>query len=109
MVIPGRAITDPPGCVCGARIEPAAFASGVYEVRRSRRASRRRPREALPYGRGAGMGAGDAASLAQREPDLGYGESHGYGPAHGGPTGPADAPAPAPENPRESQETDDAA
>lgn len=27
------------------------------------------------------------------QPDLGYGESHGYGPAHGGPTGPGDAPA----------------
>jgi hypothetical protein len=27
------------------------------------------------------------------QPDGGYEESHGYGPSHGGPTGPGDAPA----------------
>jgi hypothetical protein len=30
---------------------------------------------------------------AKTQPDAGYGRSHGYGPAHGGPTGPGDAPA----------------
>lgn len=35
----------------------------------------------------------DADTTLPKEPDLGYGESHGYGPAHGGPTGPGDAPA----------------
>jgi hypothetical protein len=27
------------------------------------------------------------------QPDSGYEESHGYGPSHGGPSGPGDAPA----------------
>jgi len=29
----------------------------------------------------------------QPQPDAGYEQSHGYGPSHGGPTGPGDAPA----------------
>jgi len=32
-------------------------------------------------------------SKHRAEPDGGYEESHGYGPSHGGPTGPGDAPA----------------
>jgi len=56
---------------------------GVYELRRSRKATRRRTGKKLEQ-MGANVG---------REPDLGYGESHGYGPAHGGPSGPGDAPA----------------
>jgi hypothetical protein len=30
---------------------------------------------------------------ADREPDHGFDRSHGYGPGHGGPTGPGDVPA----------------
>jgi hypothetical protein len=30
------------------------------------------------------------------QPDAGYEESHGYGPSHGGPSGPGDAPATTP-------------
>jgi hypothetical protein len=33
----------------------------------------------------------------EHQPDKGYEESHGYGPSHGGPTGPGDAPAKLPE------------
>ena len=46
------------------------------------------------------------------EPDKGYGKSHGYGPPHGGPTGPGDAPAkienypPLPSTPPEPEEED---
>jgi hypothetical protein len=36
-------------------------------------------------------------SAAEREPDGGYSKSHGYGAAHGGPTGPDDAPAAIPD------------
>jgi hypothetical protein len=32
-------------------------------------------------------------SAAERDHDCGYSKSHGYGAAHGGPTGPDDAPA----------------
>jgi len=83
VVVHGRHVTNPPRCVCGTELAPAPLQGGVYELRRSRRASRRR----LPA-RTSARGAPPAA-----EPDLGYGESHGYGPAHGGPTGPGDAPA----------------
>jgi hypothetical protein len=40
---------------------------------------------------------------AEREHDSGYSESHGYGAAHGGPTGPDDAPATANPNPTTSR------
>lgn len=36
---------------------------------------------------------------AKTQPDAGYGKSHGYGPAHGGPSGPGDAPAVSPTQP----------
>lgn len=77
-----------PRCVCGAVLAETPLSSGVYEIRKSRRASRRRSPKRKP--------ASAQASLLPpmpHEPDLGYGESHGYGPAHGGPTGPGDAPA----------------
>lgn len=73
-------------CVCGAPLVALELHEGVYEVRRSRRATRRKPsRDAT---------RAHAPTPMPVEPDQGYGESHGYGPAHGGPTGPADAPAP---------------
>jgi hypothetical protein len=84
VVVAGRSIAEAPRCVCGAPLTPTSFSSGIYEIRRSRRATRRRPpRASSPPAHGA----------TPREEDLGYGESHGYGPAHGGPTGPGDAPA----------------
>jgi hypothetical protein len=49
---------------------------------------------------------------ARRPPDHGFDESHGYGPSHGGPSGPGDIPAdPAPDagrTPRPEDEDDDA-
>jgi hypothetical protein len=72
----------PSPCACGGELVEEAPPSGVYELRA--------PKE---HKKGRGI---------PREPDLGYGESHGYGPAHGGPTGPGDAPAPASERPHRS-------
>jgi hypothetical protein len=49
-----------------------------------------------------------AATPAEKpQPDAGYEESHGYGPSHGGPSGPGDAPAqpsgaPAPDDDEET-------
>jgi hypothetical protein len=46
----------------------------------------------------------------EKQPDEGYDESHGYGPAHGGPTGPGDAPAkksPVPPPPREDDDEEE--
>jgi hypothetical protein len=82
VVVPGRSVADPPRCTCGAALSRSELAGGVYELRKSRRASRRR-----------GTRSSGPADTMPHEPDLGYGESHGYGPAHGGPTGPGDAPA----------------
>jgi hypothetical protein len=47
-----------------------------------------------------------------RTPDHGFDEAHGYGPGHGGPSGPGDVPAepapgPAPDAPEKSGEDDD--
>ena len=75
-------------CVCGRELVAVELHEGVYEVRRSRRATRRKPT------RDATRPPAHAHGPMPVEPDQGYGESHGYGPAHGGPTGPADAPAP---------------
>jgi hypothetical protein len=83
VVVPGRSVADPPRCTCGTALSRSELAGGVYELRKSRRASRRR----------GARSSGSADSSMPHEPDLGYGESHGYGPAHGGPTGPGDAPA----------------
>jgi len=88
VVVSGRSIASPPLCACGETLVATSLPSGVYELRRSRRASRRRHRNGV-------------RPPEPLEPDQGYGESHGYGPAHGGPTGPGDAPA--------SERADDAA
>lgn len=89
VVVGGRA--EPPHCVCGAPLTAIALATGIYEVRRSRRATRRRPARSVAGA--APPGSTTAAREGEREGDQGYGPSHGYGPAHGGPTGPGDAPA----------------
>jgi hypothetical protein len=80
VVVNGRAMS-PLRCACGSELVAAGLPGGIYEIRRSQRTPRRRPRAPL------------TRPLLPHEPDLGYGESHGYGPAHGGPTGPGDAPA----------------
>jgi hypothetical protein len=73
-----------PRCTCGGELTSTSLAEGMYELRKPRRAARRAAAEAVSPTSDAGV---------PRAPDLGYGESHGYGPAHGGPTGPGDAPA----------------
>jgi hypothetical protein len=78
-------------CVCGSPLVAVDLHAGVYEVRRSRRATRRKPPRTSPR---APRGKAPAKQPMPVEPDQGYNESHGYGPAHGGPTGPGDAPAP---------------
>jgi len=64
-------------CICGVPLARGALPRGIYELRSH-----------LPV---------DARATnpghAPREPDSGYGASHGYGPAHGGPSGPSDTPA----------------
>jgi hypothetical protein len=91
VVVSGDAGSEAARCPCGGALAPAALAAGVYEVRAAKRrkgaakkapGSVRRPDSAMPV-----------------EADLGYNESHGYGPSHGGPTGPGDAPADAPDLP----------
>lgn len=68
-------------CACGAVLEPGSLPRGVYELCSSVPEDSRVTKPALP------------SSSPETEADLGYGRSHGYGPAHGGPTGPGDAPA----------------
>lgn len=85
VVLPGVAVIEPPRCgACGGTLRAEPLASGVYEIRRARRTPRKAavptPEDSVP-------------EAEKKEEDLGYGESHGYGPAHGGPTGPGDAPA----------------
>jgi hypothetical protein len=55
---------------------------GVYELG-SKKTKKRRKKAAVTH----------AAPATPREADQGYNESHGYGPSHGGPTSPGDAPA----------------
>ena len=66
-------------CACGEPLAPHALPRGLHElgVPVAHRAERSTP------GRGS----------IPKEPDLGYGASHGYDVTHGGPTGPGDAPA----------------
>lgn len=99
-IVTAQKSNAPPRCSCGGDLVVAVLPSGIYEIRRSRKATRRRPPRTSARN-----------EPVAREPDLGYGESHGYGPAHGGPSGPGDAPAdeapappsaPPPEAPDES-------
>jgi hypothetical protein len=57
--------------------------AGIYEIRRARGASRRKAR----------AGVVPRPQRKAHEQDLGFSQSHGYGPAHGGPSGPGDVPA----------------
>jgi hypothetical protein len=92
--------SDDQRCLCGGYLEPASLAPGLYEVRAARRraASKKAPRSVK-----------QPSTSVPVEADLGYNESHGYGPAHGGPTGPGDAPAdPSPDIPPPPEPRDDA-
>ncbi len=64
-------------CVCGAPLAPGPLPRGIYELP-----------SLVPL---------DAriTNPGEAPPDLdgGYGAAHGYGPSHGGPTGPSDTPA----------------
>ena len=64
-------------CACGAPLTAGPLPRGIYELRSH-----------LPLDARA-----TTPGRAPREPDGGYGASHGYGPSHGGPSGPSDAPA----------------
>ena len=78
-----EAAADDLVCVCGARLVPESLPQGIYELRSMVPDDSRITIPALQSG----------SSGVPKESDLGYGRSHGYGPAHGGPTGPGDAPA----------------
>ncbi|WP_437517483.1 hypothetical protein [Sorangium sp. So ce1099] len=94
LLVPGPGIAAAPRCACGADLTPAPLPSGVHELRRPRAARARPPRRRAPPRR----------EPPAQEADLGYGESHGYAPGHGGPTGPGDAPAPVRTAPEPSPE-----
>lgn len=75
--------TDELVCACGAVLVPSSLPGGIYELR-----------SPIPEGsRATNPTLQSSPSGIQGEADLGYGKSHGYGPSHGGPTGPGDAPA----------------
>jgi len=79
-------------CACGALLAPGSLARGIYELR-----------SAVPDdSRVTSPSLSVSSTSLPKECDLGYGKSHGYGPAHGGPTGPGDAPASAEEKSVES-------
>ncbi len=86
----GNTTADEVACACTARLEEHPLPSGVHELHVSppvaARAAPPAPEPAQPKDR------------TPKEPDQGYGASHGYGDAHGGPSGPGDAPAPVPAN-----------
>ena len=70
-------------CSCGAPLAPHALPRGLYELRSS---EAEKSRTTSP-----------GRAPIPKEPDGGYGASHGYDVTHGGPSGPGDAPADVPE------------
>lgn len=99
VVVSGGAGDAAPHCSCGSVLLPAALAPGVYEVK----AAKRRKGSAGKAPRSVKRSEGSVPV----EADLGYNESHGYGPSHGGPTGPGDAPAGTPDLPAPPAPKDD--
>lgn len=69
-------------CACGAPLSPHSLPRGLYELRS---AEAEETRSTSP-----------GRAPIPKEPDGGYGASHGYDVTHGGPSGPGDAPAPVP-------------
>lgn len=80
-VVPGAPGSMSLQCSCGGDLVPAPLPPGLYELGGAKKKRRRK------------KAAAHVASPTPREPDQGYNESHGYGPSHGGPTSPGDAPA----------------
>lgn len=70
-------------CSCGAPLTPHPAPRGLHELGGAVAEARR----VTTPGRTA----------TPKEPDQGYGASHGYDVTHGGPSGPGDAPADVPE------------
>ena len=70
-------------CGCGAPLTRHALSHGLYELRAT---EAEEPRTTSP-----------GQTPIPKEPDKGYGASHGYDVTHGGPSGPGDAPADVPE------------
>jgi hypothetical protein len=66
-------------CACGAPLSAGPLPRGVYELRSSVSVDAR--------------ATNPGHAPIPKEPDIGYGASHGYDATHGGPTGPGDAPA----------------
>ena len=73
-------------CLCGSGLVHTVLPAGVYEI-------------VSPAAAEVGLARDDERDSTEdiqpvvKEVDQGYGASHGYGPAHGGPTGPGDAPS----------------
>jgi hypothetical protein len=74
-----------PLCGCGAPLVAGAVGRGLHEI------LTRTPRDGAVAD--AEPTAPGPAAPAEAEADVGYGASHGYEQAHGGPSGPGDAPA----------------
>lgn len=72
-------------CACSAPLSPHSLPRGLYELRSSEAEEAR--------------STSPGRAPIPKEPDGGYGASHGYDVTHGGPSGPGDAPAPVPEEP----------
>jgi hypothetical protein len=70
-------------CPCSAPLSPHPLPRGLYELRSA-------IAEEV-------HSSGPKIAPMPKEPDVGYGASHGYDAAHGGPSGPGDAPADVPE------------
>jgi hypothetical protein len=74
-------------CICGGELTPAILSPGQYElIGQSAPVSPKESHETAKP-------TAEPGPTAEKEADLGYGQSHGYDNTHGGPTGPGDAPA----------------
>jgi hypothetical protein len=83
----GSSGSDELVCRCGAALSPQPLPRGLHELG-----------AAVPVRQDAVRRA--RSSTTPKEPDQGYGASHGYDVTHGGPSGPGDAPAEVPEENR---------
>jgi hypothetical protein len=82
-------------CSCGGALVAAVLEPGLYELGGGAKKKKRRKKVQQAASPGP----------TPREADQGYNESHGYGPSHGGPTSPGDAPAA--EEPAQPQKSED--
>lgn len=79
----GDSGADEIACSCGAPLAPHSLPRGLYELRSTEAEVART--------------TSPGRAPIPKEPDGGYGASHGYDVTHGGPSGPGDAPADVPE------------